>query len=232
MPPNEDPPNRRPFFETVRRYSDMQFSTLLHNLIGLPSSVSPPSNKSDWILDSDIPASDPSNPRPRTVRSGSDSIVEEVRKLQDDDGKDGGAGLGLQRTVSNIMPKTETKEAKRVLQDGGWEWRAPLGVVKAFEEAHREFFLSTQRSFARDTRPPLLSSLSESNAGGTELDYYAFFERESNRPRVVAAFEEVRSITGVDGVTNTRRVEVRKFSDGKEERVEKVNTRLPPRIDE
>ncbi|KAF8541579.1 hypothetical protein BDD12DRAFT_828964 [Trichophaea hybrida] len=240
------PPKREPFFDTVRRFSDLQFSTLLHSLIGLPSSLSPPST-SGWIIDDDL--ADSERPPPRPHRSGSDSIIDEVHKLRDnnnndDDGKNGGIG-SFHRSTSSTGSGGESNAGKREIVGPGELFgfpTSPLDMFRAFEEAHGANFRSLL-SEANNPAPPSSSST-------TELDYYSFFERQfrqqspprhddpSQPRRLVKSYSEVRSVTGPDGVTKTRRVEVKKYADGSEERREKDGVVLPdttsgnPRITE
>jgi hypothetical protein len=235
------PPKREPFFQTVRRFGDYQFSTLLHSLIGLPSSLSPPATNG-WILDDDIDPAD--TPRPRTQRSGSDSIVDEVRKLRDDEERKGGGGggsggMGVARTISGpVVPESappSTDRKREVVTVGEvFTIPTPVEMLRGFEDLQRELFrpLATPR--------PDLRRNNTTTATETELDYYSFFERQFRRQnpapedapqgqrRVVEAFSEARSFTGPDGVTKTRRVEMKKFSDGSEERIEREGSTSPP----
>jgi len=244
--PNKDkntpavPPKREPFFDTVRRISDYQISTLLHSLIGLPSSISPPQN-TGWLDDSDMLAVDGRDElmaRSKTVRSGSDSIVDEVRKLRDDEERKGGSGSGgLGPTISGAVTSAGTtgdssgdsaKKESAMLPDGYFVPSA-ANMLHRFEELHRELFwpFPAGRSYS--------ASASVSSSASTELDYYKFFEQHYRRPRsggtaegktVVERVSEVRTVKGPDGVTKTKHVEVKRFSDGTEEWKERENTIL------
>lgn len=193
--------------------------------------------------DDDIDPADA--PRPRTQRSGSDSIVDEVRKLRDDEERKGGGGdgsgsggLGIGRAETGGTSAPAPGSGKREACMGVGEiFSVPSSVemLRGFEELHRELFRPLVMS------PSSLRPENRRNNIETELDYYAFFERQFQRRNptatattedgkkcVVEKFEEVRSFTGPDGVTKSRRVEVKKFSDGSEERREKEGITMPP----
>jgi len=233
------PPKREPFFDTVRRISDLQFSALLHSLIGLPSSLSPPST-SGWIIDDDL--ADPEHPSPRPHRSGSDSIINEVHKLRDndddDDGKNGGVRSFHSSTTSTGSAGESSAGKKEMMAPGEFfGFPSPFDVFRAFEQAHGAIF----RSLLSEANTPALPPVTPENTTttpSTELDYYSFFERQfrqqspprhdpSQPRRLVESYSEVRSVTGPDGVTTTRRVEVKKYADGSEERREREGVVLP-----
>ncbi|KAI5780785.1 hypothetical protein EDC01DRAFT_255392 [Geopyxis carbonaria] len=98
------PPSRR-FFETVRRFTDMQIATFLHSLIGLPSTVAPP-NARDWVIeDSDVVAGGPG------PHAASDSnVIGEVHRLQENtrDGKDGSSGSGSGGSAMPVLQKSSS----------------------------------------------------------------------------------------------------------------------------
>lgn len=244
--PNKDknvpavPPKREPFFDTVRRFSDYQISTLLHSLIGLPSSISPPQN-TGWLNDSDMIAVDGRDElvaRPKAVRSGSDSIVDEVRKLRDDEERKGGGSGGMGPTIPRAVTSAGTagdnsgdsaKKESAMLPDGFFVPSA-ANMLHRFEELHSELFrhFSAGRSYS--------TSASVSSSASTELDYYKFFEQNYRRPRsggtaeertVIEKVSEVHTVKGPDGVTKTKQIEVKRFSDGTEERREREKTILP-----
>jgi len=235
------PPKREPFFDTVRRISDYQISTLLHSLIGLPSSLSPPQN-SGWIGDADLTAVDGRDElmaSPKAVRSGSNSIADEVRKLRDDEERKGGSGsggMGMEPTISKAATSTgaagsgsgDSAKREMTMLPDSFSVPSPASMLRGFEELHNKLF-----------RPLLVNRSSASasaNSSNTELDYYIFFEQQFRRPpsgatgegkTVVERASEVRSVASPDGVTRTGRIEVKRFSDGTEERKEGENTALP-----
>ncbi|KAI5844793.1 hypothetical protein BZA05DRAFT_157859 [Tricharina praecox] len=259
------PPKREPFFDTVRRISDYQISTLLHSLIGLPSSLSPPQN-SGWLDDSDLTAVDGRDemlPRPKTVRSGSDSIVDEVRKLRDDEERKGGSGsgsggMGIGPAISRAATSTGASAAAAGNSGGGgggggdsakremamlpesFFVPSPASMLRGFEELHKELF----RPFLADRSYSASAPAGSSSATTTELDYYKFFDQQYRYPPsggggggggggasegkiVVERVSEVRSATGSDGVTRTTQIEVKRYSDGTEERREMQKSILP-----
>ena len=255
-------PKREPFFDTVRRFSDYHISSVLRSLVGLPSSLSPPAT-SGWIIDDEA---DNSAPPPPPPRPGSDSVVDEVRKLGDknDDGNDGkrsggggGGGVGIPHCSATTAPAAAgkgdagTPEKMEMLDPDFGELLAIasplLHMVGAIEATHREMFRTLAQAGAAAAAAPVLPARS----AATELDYYSFFARQfqqhrdeerdkdslpttttttttTTRPRaVVESYSEVRSVTGPDGVTKTRRVEVKKYADGSEERRESEGLVLP-----
>ena len=123
-----------------------------------------------------------------------------------------------------------------------------LHMVGAIEATQREMFRTLAQASAAAAAAPVLPACS----AATELDYYSFFahqfqqhrdeERDKDssptttattattamRPKaMVGSYSEVRSVTGPDGVTKTRRVEVKKYADGSEERRESEDLVLP-----
>lgn len=254
----------------------------------------PPSN---WILDSDLPPDHPDYPRPRTRRSGSDSLVDEIKKIREDGGDsddghgtNGGSdgGLGIQRTISNTSSAGDTSASagtfgskKEVMETvaPAFPWDAATTTSGQWlgEALWRPFeALQNPQMMWSPPRSPLLEemmSMRRDNTGGgngrresrddgneqpamTELDYYDFFERQmagmrkvmdgvgakdmivrGNRctggggVKIESAYEETRTVRDADGIVRTQRVQVRRFADGREERIETEDTRLPePRI--
>jgi hypothetical protein len=244
------PPRREPFFESARRFSDMQFSHILHSLMGIPSNISPP-NTSNWAIvddDHEIPSPSSNNDdNPRTQRS--DSLVGEIRhhdssSSPDNNGKSGGSGVGILGCIKTetFVPKsaeTERRERERVassLWDSTWLspptagllWGGddPFGILRRAECMQRE----AESLLSRLLMAQEGDSAGQSLPGETELDYYKFFERQYARSsgmecttaeaerRVVQELTETRSFTGTDGVTRTKRVQVKRYGDGTEER--------------
>jgi hypothetical protein len=118
-------PAREPFYQTVRRFSDMQFSTLLHSLIGLPSMIAPPSS-TGWAVenakDGEEAVGSPSSlsNSHRSHRSVSDAILEDAQKPPSEskeDGKSqndddsGGGGVGLSHTASKLSSSSPSPKA-------------------------------------------------------------------------------------------------------------------------
>ncbi|TGZ77166.1 hypothetical protein EX30DRAFT_374892 [Ascodesmis nigricans] len=282
-PPSSAPPKPVPtrpdIFTQIRRFSDNQFSTLLHNLIGVPTIISQPNPPKNWILDSDLPVDHPDHPRPRARRSGSDSLVDEMKRIREEEenGRDngpngagggtGGGGMGIQRTVSSTGAAggvgSGVEPAKRDITPQLPAPRQESTASSPTQWLTDSFFRpfdSLPESHALwnpATRSPLLSDVcslhrcnTDTTAAGsqrpdlvalTELDYYEFFERQmagmrkaldegtssllESIPRggtgMEAFYEEVRTLRDLDGAVRTKRVQVRRFQDGREERMER-----------
>jgi len=240
-------PRREPFFESVRRFSDMQFSHILHSLMGIPSNISPP-NTSNWaIVGDDHEISSPSSDnddnshQPRTQRN--DSLVGSSSP-PDNNGKNGGSGVGILGCIKTetSVPKyaeAERRERERVassLWDSTWLspptagllWGGddPFGILRRVECMQRE----AESLLSRLLMAQEGASAGQSSLGETELDYYKYFERQYARSsgtehtaaeagrRVVQELTETRSFTGTDGITRTKKVQVRRYGDGAEER--------------
>ena len=246
--PNDPPasPKREPFFETVRRFSDLQFTTILHSLTGLPSSLTPP-QPSGWITDDDLPAGQVTS-LPSPQRSGSDSLgvvaelhKKELRDVKDDSdsgsGNGGGGGVGVGAPAPLTAPRPAPATAPESEPANKRDREAPvlfsfaplagvLDTLRDFSELHRELF----RVAPAPPAPTKDVMAGEQEAQTTELDYYNFFSRSfrgESGTGVVESYSDVRSVAGTDGVVKTRRVEVQRFADGREVRWERDGVVLP-----
>ncbi|CCX32679.1 hypothetical protein FPQ18DRAFT_313014 [Pyronema domesticum] len=262
-PPERDPPvnpPREPFFQTVRRFSDQHFSSLLHSLIGLPSSITPPAT-SGWIDD------DGSNAR-GAARGTSHSSARPNTK-PDGNSETPGSSSGSSNAAKREMISFEIP--------------SPFEVLKTVEQAHTEIFRSlmspppsvhqqhhqqqteldyynffesqfrkqgagqesqgtsqeslqisqtsqtSQSQSQSQSQPSEMQSMQAMQSMQTTQTTQAIQEAptQGQGKRIIETYSETRTMTDSTGVTKTRQVEVRRFSDGSEERKEGERTIMP-----
>jgi hypothetical protein len=253
-PPERDPsvnPPREPFFHTVRRFSDQHFSSLLHSLIGLPSSITPPAT-SGWIDD------DGSNAQGARGTAQSSARADTKSNTKPDSSSD------------SAGPSNPTAKCEMI----SFEIPSPFEVLKTVEQAHTEIFKSlmspppsvhqyqqqqqteldyynffesqfrkrdagqegqgtSQSSQTSQTLQSQSQSQSQSSENMQTMQTMQTTQAIQEAPtqgqgkRIIETYSETRTTTDSTGVTKTRQVEVRRFSDGSEERKEGERTTMP-----